>query len=92
MIKEELVQEQENALKEDCYEQAQNRMKELILRYFYDSQALLDAAQETTLSGLMAYKTRFFEHIYLEAFVAGQVDKEVSLGLATRLEDLLQLS
>ena len=40
----------------------------------------------------MAYKTRFFEHIYLEAFVSGQVEKEVALGLATQLEDLLQLS
>lgn len=37
----------------------------------------------------MAYKTRFLQHTYLEAFVAGQVRKEAAVALVRQVESLL---
>lgn len=89
MMKAEFIQEKENALKEDCYEQAQSRMKQLLFKYYYDPQVTLDSAREVTLDSLMAYKTRFFQHTYLEAFIAGQVKKDPAVALMTQLQSLI---
>lgn len=60
-----------------------------MFKYYYDPQVVLDEARGVTLESLMAYKTRFLQHTYLEAFVTGQVRKEAAVALVQKVESLL---